>query len=270
MDRRETILEQGAWSWPYRNWRRDSWRSLAFGRLDTAFDDAVTLSYTDSSRFVLFSDLHRGDGGSTDRFAPNKELFLKALRYYYENGFTYVEVGDGDELWLHDTLQPILKAHREVFDWLHRFYEDGRLHILYGNHDLTSQADYAPEKDGLPTCEGLVLRHPKGRRLFICHGHQADYMDVHLFSISRLTNRYLWRPLRARGVGRIHPPTESEAHPIENVPRAIKSWMKLQTRTIENRIRDWACEHQQTIICGHTHRAVTPAVTNPSSYRFSP
>ena len=107
MDRRETILEQGAWSWPYRNWRRDSWRSLAFGRLDTAFDDAVTLSYTDSSRFVLFSDLHRGDGGSTDRFAPNKELFLKALRYYYENGFTYVEVGDGDELWLHDTLQPI-------------------------------------------------------------------------------------------------------------------------------------------------------------------
>jgi UDP-2,3-diacylglucosamine pyrophosphatase LpxH len=266
MSRRETTLEQSAWSWPYRNWLRKSWRSLAFQRLDSAFANAPSLTYTEKSRFVFFSDQHRGDGGSTDRFAPNKTLFLDALRYYYENDYTYIEVGDGDEMWLSDNMTAIVKAHSAVFEWLHRFHEDGRLHILFGNHDIVNLADCPPEKDGLPTIEGLILQSRNGRRLFVCHGHQADYMDVHLFSISRLTNRYLWKPFRAQGFGRISPPQKHDDHPIEEVPRAIKSWLKMQTRTVENRIKDWAVANHQTIICGHTHHAIPPAPNGSHSH----
>ena len=60
-------------------------------------ESAKTINFDDSSKFVLFSDLHRGNGGKADAFLPNAELFLASLQNYVRRGFTYVEVGDGEE-----------------------------------------------------------------------------------------------------------------------------------------------------------------------------
>ena len=72
---------------------------FAHKRLTKVFEAAKRIPFDDSSRIVFFSDCHRGDNGRTDPFARNKELFLHALNHYYREGFTYIEVGDGDDLW---------------------------------------------------------------------------------------------------------------------------------------------------------------------------
>jgi hypothetical protein len=40
------------------------------------------------SRFVVFSDAHRGDGTGADDFAANSLIFKCALDYYLAAGFT--------------------------------------------------------------------------------------------------------------------------------------------------------------------------------------
>ncbi len=258
MTQTDLTLNPGTAVWPYPHILQESWRTWAFRRLDAALANAVRLPFNSHSRFVLFSDLHRGDGGPTDRFQPNKSLFLQALRHYYENGYTYIEVGDGDELWLHDDLQPIVRAHRDVFEWLHRFKEDGRLHILYGNHDIKGPEDCPPHKDGIPTHEALVLQHANGQRLFICHGHQADLTNARLYALTRFLNKSLWRWLRLQSVGLIDADMRVENHILNHIRHFFKVWTHQQPRHIENRLKEWAVKNQQPIICGHTHRMALP------------
>jgi hypothetical protein len=71
-------------------------RGFAYRRLSQAFKSARVFPFDDASRFVFFSDCHRGDNSRADSFVGNKELFLHALTHCYREGFTYIEVGDGD------------------------------------------------------------------------------------------------------------------------------------------------------------------------------
>jgi hypothetical protein len=73
------------------------WCSFAHRRLSAVLKSAKTIPFDDSSPIVFFSDLHRGDDSRADAFARNKELFLHALTHDHRNGFTHIEVGDGDE-----------------------------------------------------------------------------------------------------------------------------------------------------------------------------
>ncbi len=68
-------------------------------RLEKTFEDALILPLDQRSRYILFSDCHRGDGRANDNFLKNEFIYLAALRYYDQYGFTYLELGDCDELW---------------------------------------------------------------------------------------------------------------------------------------------------------------------------
>ena len=68
-------------------------------RLNRAFSQATVLPLTKCSRYVLVSDCHRGAGTSSDNFLKNQHLYYAALEHYYRGGFTYIELGDGEELW---------------------------------------------------------------------------------------------------------------------------------------------------------------------------
>ena len=70
-------------------------------RLTEAYEQARVVTFDDESRFVFISDCHRGTGSLADEFTRNENSYVHALDHYYANGFTYVEVGDGDELWEH-------------------------------------------------------------------------------------------------------------------------------------------------------------------------
>lgn len=67
-------------------------------RISRAFDEALYLPLEQSSRYILFSDCHRGTGNAGDNFLKNEFLYLGVLKHYFRNGFTYLELGDGDEL----------------------------------------------------------------------------------------------------------------------------------------------------------------------------
>ena len=68
-------------------------------RITEALEGALRLPLTPQSRYILMSDCHRGTGNANDNFLKNEYLYLAALQYYFAGNFTYIELGDGDELW---------------------------------------------------------------------------------------------------------------------------------------------------------------------------
>ena len=104
-------------------------------RFTETLKNADKLTINASSRLALFSDCHRGDNSWTDDFARNEAITLYALRKYYDAGFTYIELGDGDELLENNTIDVILRAHPHVFSLLGRFNDAGRLYFMTGNHN---------------------------------------------------------------------------------------------------------------------------------------
>ena len=86
-------------------------------RLNHAFENAPELPLGTGTKYVLISDCHRGIGTSSDNFLKNQHLYFAALKHYYQTGFTYIELGDGDELWENRNMESIIEVHSNVF-WL--------------------------------------------------------------------------------------------------------------------------------------------------------
>jgi len=108
-------------------------------RLSRAMNTAKVIPFDETSRIVLMSDCHRGDGSWGDDFSSNQNLYFAALSYYYEYGFTYIELGDGDELWENRNIKTIIDIHSDAFWLMSQFYHDGRFHMIYGNHDIVKR-----------------------------------------------------------------------------------------------------------------------------------
>lgn len=113
-------------------------------RLSNAFKNAPILPMTHRSRFCLISDCHRGNGTSNDNFLKNQNLYFTALKHYYTGGFTYIELGDGDELWENRKMSQIIEIHNNTFRLLSSFYQQNRLYLLYGNHDMEKKLPATP------------------------------------------------------------------------------------------------------------------------------
>lgn len=237
-------------------------------RLDKLFNSCKKIPFDDSSRFILFSDCHRGDNSWADDFADNRNIFFHALNYYYKNGFTYIELGDGDELWENKRFRDIRKAHSNIFKLMVRFHNEKRLYLIYGNHDIerkdskvvkgTLYRYYSEHKkgytalfSGIEVYEGLVLRHAEtGKKVFLIHGNQADIMNDKFWWIGRFLSRYVWHYLQLFGI-------KDPASPAENRTRRIK---------VEKKITRWAGDNNQIVITGHTHRPVFPSAKGPQYF----
>ena len=101
-----------------------------FNRLNQVYTDSKLVSINDNSRIIIFNDCHRGDFGWADDFAKNQNIFLHALSYYYHDNFTYIELGDGDELWKNRSFVDIFTAHRPVYEMISHFYHEDRFYML--------------------------------------------------------------------------------------------------------------------------------------------
>ena len=230
-------------------------------RLNNAYKKAQIIAFDDSSKFILFSDCHRGDNSFADEFANNRNIYYHALRHYFNNGFQYCELGDGDELWENLTFEPIFEAHKNIYLLMKRFHEENRLHMIYGNHDMVyRKPEYVKKNlytyfepkdekqaallDKLQFHEAIVLKHTKnGQELFLTHGHQADFMNYHGWRFNRFLVRILWKPLQVWGIA---DPTS----PARNNRELIK---------VEKRIKKWILRNKLKItVMGHTHRPRFP------------
>jgi len=230
--------------------------------LSQIFEAAEQIPFDDYSRIVLMSDCHRGDGSWSDDFARNQNLYFVALNHYYNENYTYIEIGDGDELWKNKKLTDIVQVHNNVF-WLQsKFFDEGRLHLIYGNHDIVKssnkfvqanlyqyfdevQKKYIPLFKNIKIHEGLVLRHRvTNQKIFLVHGHQVDFLNYELWRLARFLVRYLWRPLELYGV---NDPTST-----------AKNYYKKEA--VGKELTKWVKKESHMLIAGHNHRPMFPEV----------
>ena len=102
-------------------------------QIDKALASAKEINQEEHPRIVVFSDCHRGNGTWNDSFLNNKTLFQAALGYYRENDFTYIELGDGDELWENRKFSDIEEIHADIFQQFLPFMLDGKMYMVWGN-----------------------------------------------------------------------------------------------------------------------------------------
>lgn len=227
-------------------------------RLDKVYEAAPRIRLGQGSRIVCMSDCHRGVGNRGDNFLFNQNLFFAALKYYEGRGYTYVELGDGDELWENRSLKRIVEIHSDAFWLMAELYGRGRFLQLYGNHDKKKSRQkfverhcgvYCNSRDcieklfsGMKVYEGLVLEADGGREILLVHGHQGDLLNDTLAPVAELLVRHVWRRLELLG---IYDPTSA----ARNYRRRKKT---------ERRLEGWARERNVMVLAGHTHRPVLP------------
>jgi len=229
-------------------------------RISGAYSRAKRLNIDDTSKLVLMSDVHRGRGAGSDNFAKNQKLYYTALRHYDREGYTYIELGDGDELWQERHMWEITTEYDYIFTLLAKLYSEGRFHMLYGNHDMIKRSrpwtqanlhTYSPKPNGLQTPlfpditveESILLTHrPTDSKMLLLHGHQADFFNYRLWRLSRFLVRYIWQPLELVG---FQNPFDNERNP--------------QRRSrVEQILTRWGEKRNINIVAGHTHRPVFP------------
>ena len=120
-------------------------------------------------KLIVMSDMHRGDGSGADDFAKNSLIYRCALEHYLEEGFTYIELGDAEELWENDNFDQIYITHTPVYELLAKFHDPDQVKTRYlkvwGNHDLywkDHEAVYRTLFPGIEIHEGISLVDSKG------------------------------------------------------------------------------------------------------------
>ncbi len=221
-----------------------------YSRLQKAFEGAIRLPLNHQTKYVLFSDCHRGTGTSNDNFLKNQALHLAALQHYFKTGYTYIELGDGDELWENRCMEQIIEAHNDIFRLLSLYYCQKRLYMLYGNHDMVKKNTSYAAKPCTQTLftdmnfhESIILENntsQTGRDIYLTHGHQAELLNSVFWQFARFLVRYVWKPLEHFGV---LDPTST----AKNYTRKQKTELRLQ---------HFAKKEKNILITGHTHRPV--------------
>lgn len=222
-------------------------RALQTARLDHR------IQLDDSSRYVIFSDIHKGAGDEADDFRPCKVTYQTALNYYYENGFTLVLLGDIEELW-ENPIQEVMDTYQDVFLSERRFYPERYLRIA-GNHDdawndpANVAAYLEPLYPQIQILSGVVFEYDDAMvfgELFLTHGHQGT-LDADL--LAGFSPKLL--PLYRRLQNKLH---------IGHTTPATNDYLRGEHDT---QLYRWASQKKKLIlIAGHTHRPVWSSLTH--------
>jgi len=216
------------------------------------------IKLTPDMKLIVMSDMHRGDGSGADDFAKNSLIYRCALKHYLEEGSTYIELGDAEELWENDNFDQIYITHTPVYELLAKFHDPDpaktRYLKVWGNHDLywkDNEAVYRTLFPDIAIHEGIVLESGNredndemGRVILLIHGHQADPKCCGEGAVvSKFFVHYFWPDLQRCGV---KDPTRAALNPG-------------LCNEVDRRLHEWANNNDQgidVIIAGHTHRAV--------------
>lgn len=229
-------------------------------RLGEIFDNSKRLKIDNDSKLVIMSDCHRGSGNNYDNFLKNKNIFEAALLHYYKNGYTYIELGDGDEMWEVKNCHDIVEVNLSTFRILKKFHDDKRLIMIYGNHDINKKNHDVSKKcfyyyenkitkkrevllENLVVYESLILDY-YSNDIFLIHGHQVDFFNSTIWKLSCFTVRYVWRYF--------------ENFVAKDPTNSAKNY-KVKKR-IEKKFKTWSVENNKILIAGHTHKAIFPKI----------
>jgi hypothetical protein len=202
-----------------------------------------------SAKFIIFSDQHKGNGDHADDFRASEMNYINALKYYCENNFTFINLGDSEELWKYKP-QQVIPKNKAAFAAEAAFQPDGRYIKTFGNHDLLwknkmdvescLKNDFAMP---LPVWEAVLLRmtiNEKPLSILLTHGHQGDKMsDNNRFSTWLVA--HFWTPFQRYLRINVNTPSTDE-----------------NLRNRHNRIMyEWSSNKKNLLlITGHTHQPV--------------
>lgn len=206
-------------------------------------------------KIIIFSDQHKGGRDGADDFVLAEPNYLAALEYYNDNGFSFVSLGDCEELW-ENTLHKVRDSYPKTFEVEQKFVQRQSFVKILGNHDLYWGNDpfawwqlkkiYGEE---VKIYEGLILSVVVDGRpfyIFCTHGHQGDAQsDGNWFS--KFFVARIWAPFQA--YLRINPNTVAYNN---------------EKKTLHNEIMyEWsASQKNMLLITGHTHQPVFVSLTH--------
>ena len=196
--------------------------------------------------WVIFSDLHMGDGSSTDDFKRNSSLFVNAIeKYYATRDHALVLNGDVEEL-QRFKLSKIVNRWQEVYKLFDLFHERNALYKTIGNHDLELQL----MKD-LPFSyrhyESIKLNY-QDNHLFIFHGHQASKKYQEHNELIGFTLKYFANPLGIKSYSVSH--------------------SSRKQYTIEKRAYGFSSFNKIVSVIGHTHRPLFESLHKVERLKF--
>ncbi|NTW51011.1 MAG: metallophosphoesterase [Chlorobiaceae bacterium] len=207
-----------------------------YSDLERLLETARPVPIDHSSRIVVFSDLHMGDGSRNDEFLHNSQLFETVLeKHYLSRRFSLVLNGDIEEL-MKFSSRSIAQEWSRIYDLFLSFRTNGFFWKIYGNHDLglLEEKEYrlAPW-----LVESLAFRYGSDT-ILLFHGHQASALLNESSSIISRSLFYLLRYI-AKPAG------------IRNYSVSHKSRKRY---VIEQAVYDFSNRSRIISIIGHTHR----------------
>lgn len=219
---------------------KEKMKKEAFKRFDILLKDegeyTETLNLDKDHKYVIFSDLHIGDGTGSDNFRQNEDTFVKALDYYRDTDTKYsiILLGDIEEFHQFELIKILAKYNNSVYDALLNFPK-GKVHRVYGNHDIdwALRDPLIRDQKGI-TKEAFKLKRDGSVPILLTHGHQAveEYeKSLHLVRFGTTFFKIVEELGRVRS----------------------KSLLREQPGYKDKIYSDWAEANKKIFICGHTH-----------------
>jgi predicted phosphodiesterase len=209
-------------------------------------------------KFIILSDQHKGARDGADVFRRCVNNYLAALEHYDREGYTYINLGDSEELW-ENIFLTIKRHNKNTFEAEKKFLRRKAFIKIFGNHDLYWDNDPLAMvsllqiyDEQIRVYEGTILEtivDNKKITFYLTHGHQGDLQsDGNWFSKWFVSD--VWGPL------------QSYLHINPNTPAYND-----QLKTDHNRLMyEWSAKRKDTVlITGHTHQPVFRSMTELES-----
>lgn len=223
---------------------------VRYPHLQRLLASATPVPLDQSSRVLILSDLHMGDGSGRDEFRPNAGLIRCVLeQHYLQERYSLVLNGDIEELlkFSHDR---IAAQWAEFYDLFLRFREHGFFWKIYGNHDLPLLDEKAYRLAG-SLVESLRFSYGK-ETILLFHGHQAsEYLREQYSLISRSLVFFLRYIAKPAG--------------IKNYSVPYSSRKKF---AIEQSIYNFSNDAKIISIIGHTHRPLFESLSKVDFLKY--
>jgi predicted phosphodiesterase len=202
-----------------------------------------------TGRFIILSDQHKGGKDAADDFMPAETNYLQALRHYYDNGYTFISLGDSEELWENTPKTAIEKNRISLLEEA-KFLQVDRYYRIFGNHDLEWKYPIQQNLflkpifgDKLKVYEGICLATNHNNQpytILLSHGHQGDQKSDGN-PLSTWAVAALWTPIQRYLEVTINTPATSfELTDQHNI--MMYQWSAQQNNLV--------------FISGHTHKPV--------------
>lgn len=226
-----------------------------FKALNTSYSKANRISLdTKGARWIIFSDHHRGSKDGADDFAVCEDTYLKALDHYHQKEYNLCLLGDVEEFWENNPLS-VMTSYMKVLQSERRFFVQGRLQRIWGNHDddwriAAPVSKYLGEIfPKIQVHESLILELKEGdvsREMLLIHGHQGTFDSDRWAWLSRLFVRFIWRNIQR----------------LFKVPLSTPS-NNIKLKSMHDKaMYEWADHHDRVVISGHTHHPVFMSYTH--------